>query len=351
MKSYLIIGFIFILLGCTRKEEKTEFPVHKNLKFTSLGIDEELLVHPQELLVYDSIAVIGDPHQGKFATVVDLNKGKVLSRCIHHGQGPDEFLNVRFSQIGDTMIEIFNKNKIVIMPVKSLIEGTPVFDKMYKKPQFKLKEHEFYRNPYYMNDSTFWSTGYFKESKFALFNFREDSLKGVEYIYDFPEDNRVEHKGENNFTKMDSFCGMIWWNDDMTKALYTSPHCYFLETYEIKNNMPVKIFEYIEELPIYRLTVGGGAVFSSKKSKKGLLGAAGKDNVYVSYGGRTIMEYPDAYNFSTTIHVYTWEGERVAEYNLDRDIYFFDVDEKRHRLYVVSVNPETQYYELGYYEI
>ena len=71
----------------------------------------------------------------------------------------------------------------------------------------------------------------------------------------------------------------------------------------------------------------------------------------MSYSGRTKKSTVSILSIAIQYIVYTWYGDKVAEYKLDRDIYHFDVDEKSGRIYVISVNPKTDLFDIGYYEI
>ncbi len=75
-----------------------------------------------------------------------------------------------------------------------------------------------------------------------------------------------------------------------------------------------------------------------------------KDGVFLLYSGQTMKDSPKMAFYCEKILFINLSGEHKIEYKLDRMASMMAIDELKHKIYVISVNPQTYELELGYYK-
>jgi len=294
--------------------------------------------------------VVADQYEGKGLSIIDLNKKKIIKRVVSIGRGPNEVLysspitktGKRSFQINDT-----NLNKVLVFSLDSLLQEArnPVV-RVIKFDKIQLKSGESLKYLYAINDSLSFGTGIFNKSKYLQYKHTSEGGE-IEYKYQYPEDTRKEHQGEDNLAKFWVYQGRMFISPDRKKIAYRSYACYYYELFNIEDGDVSKKAMEIDYLPLYR----GEGVFS-KENKSGFsAGDVSNDYVYLLFLGRSSLEFGDLSGYSKQLYKINWKGEVEKKYILDRDTHYIAIDENLGRIYATTINPKTLYMELGYYEL
>lgn len=97
--------------------------------------------------------------------------------------------------------------------------------------------------------------------------------------------------------------------------------------------------------PYYTVASGGGApvmTTSDDKTTFGFIDLAVTDgHIYALFSGRTRKRFPGKANYGQSVYVYDWDGNKVKEFRLDRDVFAIAVDVNDRVLYAIQHEPEV----------
>ncbi len=352
------IIFLCIFLGlasCSSNTNTTnpyQYPETKELVYIPLVTDESLVLKPMTIEVFDSIVISWDPYEDFHFSVINTKNNTLLFRGGRKGQGPDEFLYpVVLDKMSDNTLQIVDcaARKVRLFKMSDILEKMSFIayqTTTYSNVASNLKEGEFVDFLYHIDDHNLAAVGYFHTSKYILFHLDDNT---VEYIFDFPKDDRHNHIQEPRISKYTAYQGILHFNPMRNTVLYHSPMAFYYEVFKVGKS-PEMLSSYFEPIDYIHDSDGRAAMDANNKSGV-IWGDLSDTKTYLLYAGRTNAEYgSDAY-FSNQIFVLSHQGEKLVKYHLDRDVFSFVVNDAEQKIYAIVINPVTQQFEIGYFEI
>lgn len=336
----LFLVVVMAIFSCSSsKEEKTFCEQQIELTFNTLDVDD-LFLKPLCIEVFDSLLLVCDPTQESIYTVLNLNTKKIVCKGSTTGTGPNDL-------ISSCIIDKIDKNRFQVIDVSN--RKTLLFDILdivktgkftpYDNISFEeVGENEGnVRVLYQIDDSTCVGLGSVESAKYILY--RNDKC---EYWGSYPE------AAMNQVNPYWIHQGVLHINREQKMILYHSPFGYYCELMSFNNNQIKPLFT--DYIPHSYRTVDKECLITAD-TPCGINNAEiVKDGVFLLYSGQTMEESSKMAFYCDKILYFNLEGEHKIEYKLDKKASMMAVDELKHIIYVISVNPETYELELGYYE-
>ncbi len=354
MNKILFSSILLGVVACsnTNTTSPYQYPETKELSYTPLITDEPLVLKPLAIEVFDSIVITWDPYEEFHFSVINAKNNTLLFKGGSKGQGPDEFLYpVILDKVSDHVLQIVDcaARKVSLFKVSDILDNKSF--KAYQIIKYSdmdsnLKEGEYIDFLYYVNDHTLVAVGYFHTSKYALFHLDKNS---VDYIFDFPEDNRHNHIKEPRISKYTAYQGILHFNPSRNTILYHSPLAFYYEVFEIDN--PLKMLSSYFEPVDYSPGSDGRAAMSADNKSGIIWGDLSDTKTYLLYAGRTNAEYGSDTYLSDQIFVLNHQGKKLVKHHLDRDVLSFVVDDTQQKIYAIVINPDSEQFEIGYFKM
>ncbi len=127
-----------------------------------------------------------------------------------------------------------------------------------------------------------------------------------------------------------------------TLIVVVTRHADQIEIFELDGTLKKVIKGSLDFVPIYETQYAGGyaTMATGKDLRFGYIDVTvTATHFFALYSGRTRGEYPGKANFANLIHKFTWDGELVQVFELDRDVLMITVDEEEKTLYGTQLYP------------
>lgn len=353
MRYLSIITIALVLFSCNSKVNPTGFKNTISLKGFPLQID---VVEPTSFILFDSIMVLSDLHDGFHFSLINIDRQKIIKRVIAKGKADDELINsVDLSKISDKLFQVNDivTRKMAIYPIDSALNAAklkPV--KIFHYDQIPLQKDEMLVNLYYVNDSLLLGLGSFKQGRYLVCKVNDTLITSINYQYDYPTNKEHNDTIETNFTRFTAFQGMLGISPDRTKIVYSSPFSYNYEIFNIAASQYIKTKSECLFWPVYQVLSNKCAIFT-RDVRLGVLNNCIDDNqFYLAYVGKKLSEYKnDETAGARNIHVYSNDGEPLENYILDRDILYMQADKNRKTILAISIDNKQKKRELVSFKI
>lgn len=349
----IVVLGIFSCSGNSKKKIETDIK-YTDLEFKPLGLDKDAILNPQSMILFDSLLLVSERHNEKGYSILNINSCKVLGRYVNIGRGPGEVIHSSaILKTGDRSFQVNNSNlrNVLFFSIDSLLKGNEKPYKVIKYNEIPQSEKYFLNSLNSVDDSLLVGLGAFEGHKYLICNKEDNNKYNVTFKYEYPGDKRHEHKEEIPITKFMVYNGKIVVSPDRKKVFYSCYRCFYYEIFNVVDDKLIKRMERIDYYPLYKKYRDGQVTFLNN-NKVGIISTCCTSNfIYVLNSGRSNEEYGDNTCYSQELLKIDWDGNIVNRFKLDRNTRNIAVDENNNRMYVSSINPETYYEELGYYEI
>lgn len=338
-----MIVLLSLLVSCTRNEnEKVSC---YQIALQTVGEDDYVLGSGSEMAVTDNFILIEEQNTDSLIHVIDLKNGaKHIGRIGKIGQGPEEFLII--TNICTTADKngfcAYDANRRVLWQLKRVDRGWE---------QIKLFEPDsvFHRVIKPLNDSTYLASGYYNSHKFFLLSKDGDVLNRVG---EWPYRDEAEKK-VSGVMKSQAYVGDFTVSPSGKNVAYACLASDILSFYtysdiELSLNKEI-VGEYVDYNYRHDSNHFSG---TSRKTPLGYLSiTSNNDFVYLLYSGRSIAEYDLKAFRGNSIHVYTWEGEKVAELKSESDMNRICISPDAKKLYAIALVPDYRLVEIALPEV
>lgn len=348
MKNYilLIILGISVLFSCSQKDKYQnanlfdfkDFKSEIKLEGKKMNFND-LIMHPSEIQVYDSILVTLEIDGERLCNVYNLNTKEKIGERLTRGQGPDEMLMPFFIDNDGLSVQIIDIATSIIYKYDLddfISNPTP-------KPILKSKLEESISSGMQMIGENIIGYPYFKKQQLYVF---DETGKKINELADFP----LSSISYSDVEKADAYyMGFVSNGIDKIAICY-----YMTDLIEIYNSTgtlekrmhgPEQFFVYFEE-------VNNGDNLTSK-AVKGMNRDAyfspenAGDHFLVLYNGGYVDEKNHS-SYCDKLFSFSWDGTPINRYLLSDPIFTFCVDKQRKKIYGVSKTPEYHIVEYSY---
>ncbi|WP_334167438.1 BF3164 family lipoprotein [Phocaeicola paurosaccharolyticus] len=304
----------------------------ENLKGKTLEFDS-LVMHPSDIIVYDSLLVLVEPKCDKMIHIYNLNSRKREASHISFGQGPYEMIRPKFianNTSGDTL-QLFDKSSYCIMKYDMKAFRKP--EKVMPFDRVKLSQQVFLNVEKIGND--IW--GYSHNPKYQFYLFDACNGNKINEIIGYPLCN-VEY---SDIEKVDAFY-MNFVSNGADKIAICYCMTDLIDFYNIDGTLHKRIHgpeHFFSHFNDYK----DGKVVSSSPDKNTrdayFSPCSAGDNLMVLYNGGLVNDS----NHSSSckwIFSFSWDGKPNVAYKLSDPLLFMTVDEKHRKIYGISNIPE-----------
>lgn len=338
-----VVLLLSLLVSCTRNENE-KVPCYQ-ITLQAVGEDDYVLGAGSEMAANEDFILIEEQNTDSLIHVIDVKNGaKHIGRIGEIGQGPEEFLII--TNICTTADKkgfcAYDANRKILWQLKHTENGWE---------QIKLFEPDslFHRVIKPLNDSTYLASGYYNNHKFFLLSKDGDVLNRVG---EWPYRDEAEKK-VSGVMKSQAYVGDFTVSPSGKNVVYACLASDILSFYtysdlELSLNKEI-VNEYVDYNYRHDSNHFSG---TSRKASFGYLSIASNNNyVYLLYSGRSIKEYDLKAFQGNSIHVYTWEGKKVAELKSESDLDRICMSPDGDKLYAVALVPDYRLVEISLPEV
>ena len=314
----------------------------KSLKGNQL-LPDLFIGQPYKMLFVKNKLYFIDKHEDRLLTVIDFEKNNEIKRIVNHGDGPNEFLQIRdivYNPIDNAMTLVDKMDRSISL---YRLENR---DLKLNNSHF-LAKHRFNESKYIFFDivpfgKNFIANGCFDGKQFALFdsNTNIKSLFGV-----YPGDNNGVQNPLGFFLKNQT---IIQTNPSQTHFVAAGVYHDQLVFYKTNGNELIKVKEYfsIDSNLLTKTSKSGKENFNHSELKPETIRAymtlyATDKLLYALYWGIKNKDI-EKKNQICYLLKFDWDGNLKKGFKMDRKIKYFAVDEKNETIYAITPSYEEE---------
>ncbi|MBD1432864.1 hypothetical protein H8B06_08515 [Sphingobacterium sp. DN00404] len=326
----LLMGLGFTVTSCrtVASAEVMVFPETISLqgKEKTIG-DSVYLRYPFRVRLQDDVLYVMDIHTAAYYIhLFDYKTMQHKGSLAHRGEAPQEFLsteNIRIDEQGDVWTLDANKSKIVHL-MKEEVEQS----RQINLDKDLIRTLDFDR----LNDSVFIVPDYTGQHRITFVNAQGDILKHAFQIPTFTEK-------QSTVVLAQAWRSFISYNPQLGILGMATQLGQVLEIYDLKQDTVIKIIGQETGAPQF-VNRGGYAV------PTGIMGYSdihvGQKYIYALFWGSSfeaIRKRPDDHKEGGRfVHVFDLQGNPVRQYQLDRHLTGFHIDEEQGMMIGLDVN-------------
>lgn len=325
-----------IVLGCGATP--LHFPEHIALQSKELTIQDAPTRYAFRVHLSDSLLYIMDLHgTDYYVHTFSYPSMKHLISLMPRGEAPEEFLsaeNIRIDQKGHLWSLDANKKKIIQLNILSDTVHTQTIDLDVEL----VRTLDFC----FFNDSTFIVPDYSGENRIALLDKNGQIIRKLFHI-------PSEYRGQSSPTILaQAWRPFMDYHPTHGLLAMATQLGQVLEIYDIKRELVVNIFQPQGGQPQFSKT-GGHAV------PTGIMGYSdihiGNKYIYALFWGHSFEDLKAkkiTKEGGQFIHVFDLQGQPIRQYQLDRYLTGFHIDEESNRFIGLDVNSDQPIVEYKY---
>lgn len=341
MKKVKLLLFTFLIISQSCAESTSmgfQFDQEKNLTGKILPVRSAIYFrYPFRIEQRDSLLYILDLHGPDSYCHKLTYPGMALTTSLaHKGNGPEEFLrveNIRLDQHGAVYLLDANKNAISIY--------SPINDSLYKRINLS-KELLRCLDFTLINDSLFAIPDYTGKYRVNIVDHDGNIQKR---LFTIPAKKRND-SNTSGIVLAQAWRSFIDYNPDNGILAMATQLGQVIEIYNLKTNETINIVYGKFGEPEF-------ATQDTYAIPNGIMGYSdlqvGKDGIYTLFWGTSFKDIRNnplnRMEGGNTIQVFSLNGVPILQYNLDRHITGFTIDEKNNILLGLDVNSEQQIVE------
>lgn len=339
MKKKSMIIYIILAIGCSPKQENVKIistPKHiaENLKGESLNMSDTL-ADPGRIYYYDSLLFLRESVKDVKMIVCDPYKCSIVNELIPHGRGPGEQIGTFYFSYCKETKNIF---AIDVTLRKMLVVNK---DSVYLPDYHPIQSHNFpvesVLNLSAINDTSFITLGYFDDCRAQKF-----TLSGkIEKIGDSPDIHRSINPIIN-----EAYTGVMKISPKKDKFVIACRYADQLEIFDLNSQKQsyIKGPELFE--PRYSVKKMNGYTALAHKDDE-IFGytdlCVSNDQIFALYSGKLTSLENGIY--CNIIRVFSWDGEYLQDYILDKEIRSLGFNEQEGIFYGIATEPGAEIYK------
>lgn len=345
--SLLILLLILPFLSCRFNKDKYEqastfelndFQTQKDLKSNKLEFDS-LIMHPMDLIVYDSLLITVESGKDKIFHIYNINKKIHINQCISRGQGPEDMLQPEFMNSDQKSVRIIDLATSIVFEY----DLNDFITNQQPKPKKRTKlEKQIFLTAQQVNNEII-GASYMDDNRLYVFDLDGKKIKN---IINYPTRTTQQTEVE----KADAYYMKFITNETNKIAL-----CYYLtdlvEIYNLDGVLekrlhgPEQFFSHFKEYQDGKY-VGASPVKGLNRDAYMCPRNVGNE-FFVLYNGEGI-DIPNHTTSCNQMFSFTWDGTPQKIFNLDDPIFSFNVDSKNKKIYGISETPEFHIVQYSY---
>lgn len=327
MKRLIYLLFVIGLCACSGQQGNKVYTAFQETDSLTASVHQipPIMLNPKGLFLMDSFLVVFNDEMDTCFQVYDRENLNYRYSFGIHGSGPKDF-NM---PSGDAVAA--NSHEVVLVDGNrltsiSFAEGHPVVNR------FKtLKQKPYYNGLLLLGDSTYVCDGDFEDDKEFLFILPNDSTR---LMVDYPESiERFGSKLDRN--QAYGHINAARPSGDRFASFYTSDRHFRIidKDGNLLKDVRLEIPPFDPQIPLD----------PEQRRIHTLSAFATQDYIYTLNLDMTPEEIY-AQKGTPSIQVFSWEGEPLRQYHLDRFISSFTVDEAKGLIYGAFANIENEIY-------
>ncbi|MDD4384403.1 MAG: BF3164 family lipoprotein [Bacteroidales bacterium] len=344
---YLFITFLLCLPSVTSCNHKTEeikfekkFQKKRNLTLSESIKLNNINANSLELIINDSLALFKHRQSEYFFSIYNFNKSKVEQQFAPRGKGPEEMVSAGSIWI-DYKTNTFyvydiSKQKLFLYSIDCLLSHS------HCSPQIlSINSPDSIKSIYAMapvNEGEVVCTGSFYDGSLAHFNYYDTKTKGF-YGHYFVDQ---KYKDTPNWLLGQANQGKVLRNPYNNKFVNATYYCGHIEFFSIENYKYVLNNRYTIHPTIFQeinFPNGHSSAALKKENKLGFIDVTfNKDFCFVLYSGRSMKDYGNECAYGRDLYVFTWDGEPISHYQLEKDANSIAISDNGRDLYTLTID-------------
>ena len=342
-KQIILLLVITLLFSCGRHANENVFILKDERPYHVLKesrVYEDLALQPSKVLVRDSLLILLDGSPEGKLKIYDMATDMTVS-FVNQGRAKGEVLGAfdidYLSVSNDVAILDITNSHILMCSLDSIyVEG------YYPTRTFNIASSGYSLvTSFAVADSLVYLTGCFDDARIIKLDVFDQALESKAVYFPNLKDDKLDR-----FVNQ-AYMGTMAFNPNLNKCAIGCRYADQLEIYDFDNDSVKFVKGPLLFEPLYKIvnTHQGYALAHSDAERKGYVHVASDDDfIYALYSGRTMPEGNSAYG--KEIRKFTWNGEYVEAYMLERYILSFDISPDGH-FYAVSHDGDVVRYDLN----
>lgn len=327
----MILLFVIISFYSCQSNKKINNVQLFDVKCELVCDKEYILGKPNQIALSGSVLVVIDRGSDSLIHFFDVTKRNLINKGGRIGQGPNEFTIISSLGSYDDGFGMYDPNmrkyyKVVCNDNAVMIESVFEVDRLIPL------------NIQPISNNRFISTGIYKEGKFCLIDSKGKIISTIE---EWPYRDDAE-KEISNHIKAQAYMSNILVNPSKDKIVSFSITADIVSFYEVKADSLELIKECINSYPDYDyFNKPKSFRGTSKKNPFGYLSGSCTDKyAYILYSGKSTQEYNDNAFLGNVINVYSWNGDKIAELKIDKELNSICISPDGSIIYGIAYMPE-----------
>ncbi len=329
MKRLLYTIGLLLLVSVLKAQQKIPcdsllyqlFIDHKTLHLNS----------PRSIFLADSLMLICDEHADSVFHY--FNGNKLVARFGREGTGVNEFRSITSMSpyVHTDSVCVFDINNKRVYSMKLFPTGYAEWNCLFQTQEL------FHYDVLPVTQNRYLSAGIYRDARFYLL----DSIGNVIYKYDvFPYRDESEKK-RDRFILAQAYMGDLCIHPDGERFVATNYSSKIIAFYQVIKNEVCLRKEIIEGYPNYHYDDDSKKYLGMGRETPSayISMTATKNYIYVLYSGVSYAENPYLSSNGKTVYVYTWEGEKIRQLELDIPVSQIVVSGDDRTLYAKASNP------------
>lgn len=346
MRNIGLFLLLALLGGCQGgKNINSIYGFPRSYSLTSKAYDTELMVTMPQMVINDSLAVVSSllGKEEDFLQVYSIPDGfRQRADFGQIGRGPQDFITPSLnSMVGnDVFIHDLNGRRLARLRIGDSGRSVEEIDRVSFQYLDKGQEISAMRIVPFPSDGDGYVGLAFNETP-RFFSQWDDSLRFVRNFGDAPVPEKVSYSSSMNFMQ-----GRL--QSRGNKFVFAMDNLPYLALYEMNNGEPTQKWSQYFQEPVYG--VRGEQILFDKARTFGLTKGLtlGERYIYLIFLDVLLSEedYQATERFyGNIVFVFDYEGNRVAELNLDHRIAEIGVSSDERKLYAIAVMPDYRFVE------
>lgn len=334
ISQILSLIIIFAIISCKKSDNnEPKFPKSVNISGEKLEFRNSQLNFPFDLVIMDSILIADDVSNNSLFQIYDLNKKQFLKFFGRKGDGPGEFkFHSQLSIVPNTnKIGINNRSKFTYSEIsweKILSDSSEIYYQTYGP--FDTNYSKLIK----ITRTCFGGTGMF-ESRVGI---SDSTGQLINKIGSYPYYKKY-NKEQLPLLGM-AYQGHIKSKPDGSRIIVSSKFAATFDIFEIMDDSLL----LIKQEHLWPAEFKGSddptfiSVHYTDSNKFGYIDVSTSNNfIYMLYSGKPKIAS------SNTIHVYDWNGNRVAELKLDQKVRVIEISSNLDEFVYACPDNESNY--------
>lgn len=330
LKPVLALIAAIILFACDNSNKQLKY---FNVNVQTMPANDYVLATPSMIALSGNIITIYDAKLDSLFHFYDVSKEKYIKQMGRIGQGPGEFtMCLSLNNLNDNAFSVYDPNT----RIEYCIKHNDKDESFSISPILKVDKLA-HTGIYSINDG-YIATGYYPEGRFCLIDKQGNSMG---FYGEWPYRNEKEKK-QKGMVKAQAYNGAIAISPDKKRFVNYILTGDIISYYNITSSGIELSKEILNSYPKYNYNNNSNHYMGiPHDNKNAYISCTSTDRlVFLLYSGRTVDEFGLKALQGNIIKIFDWNGNQLAQLNIDKDLQCITVSLDGNTIYAISYMPE-----------